>query len=195
MIEKVLISFENSEQFQWNFQEKCDLGWGQIDRFPSLFRVKLFSFCIHILHSFLNVRVVMSIILSNLAKIVFENSCMWKYPLLKVLNDSLIIILEFCLIILRALMLITKDNTYNMMHKLTLIIYLVTSFLKKHSIKKWSKIFVTFPVSKLLSEVFTLCSQIVELPNICQKKIMIIFANCEERRGQNFSSFQIKEAI
>ena len=37
----------------------------------------------------------MSTILSNIARIVFENSFIWNYPSLKVLNDSLIITLVF----------------------------------------------------------------------------------------------------
>ena len=113
------------------------MWWSQIDRFPSLYRVKLFSFCIHILHGFLNVRVFMSITLSNIARIVFETSCIWKYLLLKVLNDSFIIILLFYLTVSMSTHA-KKQNiiTHNMMHKLTLMIYLVTPFFKKHSIKK-----------------------------------------------------------
>ena len=93
------ISFEQLEEFQWNFQERCDLWWGQIDHFHSFFNGELFSFCIHILHSFSNVRVFMFIVLSNVAGTEFENSWIWKYPSLKVLNDSLIIILVFCPIV------------------------------------------------------------------------------------------------
>ena len=113
------------------------MWWSQIDRFPSLYRVKLFSFCIHILHGFLNVRVFMSITLSNIARIVFETSCIWKYLLLKVLNDLFIIILVFYLTVSMSTHAEKqKIITHNMMHKLTLMIYLVTLFFKKHSIKK-----------------------------------------------------------
>ena len=38
---------------------------------------------------------------------------------------------------------------------------MVTSFLKKHSIKKWSKIFIPIPVSKFLNEFLSLYSQII----------------------------------
>ena len=84
-----------------------------------------------------------------------------------------------------------------MMNKLTLMIYLVTSSLTKHLIKKWSKIFIPLSVLKFLSEVLPLCSQIVGLPNICQKICLIISVNCEERNAQyqHFLSFQIKEAL
>ena len=64
---------------------------GQID--PQVFLGLSFNICIHILHSFLNVHLFLSIILSNTARIVFESSCILKSQSLKVLNDSLIIIL------------------------------------------------------------------------------------------------------
>ena len=54
------------------FSGKMLLVMGQIDHFPSLFRIKLFSFSIHILHSSISVRVFISIVLSNIARIVFE---------------------------------------------------------------------------------------------------------------------------
>ena len=72
----------------------------------------LFHFCIHTLHSAL----ITYVVLSNIASIVFENNCIWKSPLLKLLNATLQFHSD---VRIWVLMIITKEIiTYNMMKRL-----------------------------------------------------------------------------
>ena len=100
--------------FFWKFGVLCFLETPVL-RFVLLpyYRLfNLFHFCIHTLHSAL----ITYIVLSNIASIVFENNCIWKSPLLKLLNATLQFHSD---VRIWVLMIITKEIiAYNMMQRL-----------------------------------------------------------------------------
>ena len=95
MLFMIALKVTSNQGFTLSLQDKYleKPHGGQID--PQAFLGLSFNICIHILRSFLNVHLFLSIILSNTARIVFESSCILKSQSLKVIKCSQLKVLNY----------------------------------------------------------------------------------------------------
>ena len=95
MLFMIALKVTSNQGFTLSLQDKYleKSQGGQID--PQAFLGLSFNICIHILHSFLNVHLFLSIILSNTARIVFESTCILKSQSLKVIKCSQLKVLNY----------------------------------------------------------------------------------------------------